>query len=137
VWVMAPGGGFLSAVQSKTEPDTIVIRARDKDDLIDLAGRVPRKVQVITDEGTDYPARVKLTRAEWVAACAQMAADVTYTNYKDHVEAVHGKRRHDVYARIWGVLLSLERGRRRGRGRSRGGHARQESFGSWDVFPNA
>jgi hypothetical protein len=115
MWVMTDRG-FYSAVQSKTNPDQIVVRGRVRSDLVALVKLVDRKVP-IGGKATDYPHRVVLSRDEWNGALAQMSEAIDYTNFKDSVTARQGHERHDVYMRVWSALHQLSHmgGRRRRR----------------------
>ena len=113
MWLMAPNGGFYSAVQKKDSPTEITVRARNQRDIEALA-EIITGAEPYTTRGTDYPWRLKCTVAQWAEALALMALDVTYSNYKDHVKKVRGKQQAAAYGRVWGALLSIEDPGKRG-----------------------
>lgn len=144
MWVMHPDGGFYSAVESKDDPNVLVVRTRARKDAKALAKLVPSGPKVIAGGGTDYPYRLRLTRAEWAAALVQLSERIDYGNFKDAVKDRQGEHRAGVYSRIWGALLALER--ERPRRRRRGEHERDgfvirehdQLWGDYgDVFPDA
>lgn len=131
MWVMHPDGGFYSAVEDKRDPNVLVVRTRARKDAVALAKMVRvRKVKVISDEGTDYPFRVRVTRREWADVLVEFSERIDYTNFKDAVKARQGSHRAGVYSRIWGALLDLEGRARRRRGRA------SWLFDPADVFPD-
>lgn len=130
MWVITPRG-FYSAVQDKADPETIVVRARVHADLAALCKMVPRKVKIIDNEGTDYPFRIRLSRAEWTQAAMELAAEIDYTNVKNAVAERQGHDRAAAYSRIWGVLLGLEQRFNRRR-RWRGDRHDDVPFGDFD-----
>lgn len=111
MWILTTFG-FFSAVTAK-EPGTVgmlSIRARVKSDLETLRERyIPEAGEVVELPARDYPARLYVTREQWAEALRCAALDIDYSNFKDEVTRQQGRERHDIYTRVWGVLLSLER----------------------------
>jgi hypothetical protein len=108
--------GFYSAVQDENDPNVITIRARTDRHLEALMDLLPEGAVISVDEGrhTDYPCRVRVSAAEWIAIAGKLAAEVDYTNFKDSVERgktgkqlKHAKYDHGVYMSVWGVLRRL------------------------------
>lgn len=109
MWTMTPRG-FYSVVAHRGKPDTLLLRARVKADLLALDDLIPAEPiadRIWEDRKADYQWRAEVTRAEWAYAVGQMAVEVNYGNFKDAVTARQGKRRHDVYLRVWSALLEL------------------------------
>lgn len=112
MWILHPQGGFLSAVQHNSDTNVIVVRARIKSDLEELA----RKAGVHITGGrsdTDYPWRVMVERGEWSQYVEELAEAINYGNFKTRVgqvntPAINGHDRADIYSRVWGALLDLE-----------------------------
>lgn len=102
--------GFYSAVAHRDAPELIVVRARAREDIEALRRQIP-ELETVENAGSDYRWRATVRRAEWEAACVALAADIDYPNFKDAVADRHGSRRHDVYARVWTVLMALQRAR--------------------------
>jgi hypothetical protein len=106
MWVMTTRG-FYSAVQKRTDPaGTLTVRARAKGDLENLSDLLPG-LKVITQQGTDYPYRIKVSAADWARVMACLALDVDYHNFKDEVRR-HSAKHEAAYHKVWSVLLSLE-----------------------------
>ena len=104
MWIMTTRG-FFSAVQHKTKPRWLVVRARCEDDIYNLAALLPRHAVPVYGAGTDYPWRVTCTRAAWDKALLALSKEVIYTNFK---ASITDKRHHDAYLRVWSALLALE-----------------------------
>jgi hypothetical protein len=106
MWVLTPHG-FYSAVESKRDPDVIVVRARVRDDLVKLKRLIPG-LRIIDAEGTDYAFRAYVSRDHWVDALCAMGDAIDYRNFKDEVKARQGYERAGVYGRVWTALLNLQ-----------------------------
>jgi hypothetical protein len=107
MWVVTDRG-FYSAVEAKDDPNFIVVRGRVRSDLEALLELVPGRHAIAESDTTDYRYRVKLTRRQWADALVQLAERIDYGNFKDAVAVRQGKRRHDVYTRVWSALYPLQ-----------------------------
>jgi hypothetical protein len=106
--------GFYSAVESKTDPNMIVVRARVRRDIEALERQIPGAKKMIRDDlGTDYPFRIFVDRATWREAVVALTEAIDYTNFKDEVKARQGKKRASLYERLWGILFGLTPPRQR------------------------
>lgn len=111
MWIMTTGG-FVSAVQDYTEPDVIKVRARDRKSLEPLleaisvsgSGTTP---EIIVGEGTDYPYRVIISRADFGVWLAAEATRLDYTNFKDALKSSRGYAWADAASKIWYTLMSM------------------------------
>ncbi len=83
MWVITTQG-FYSAVAHRDEPDTVIVRARTRDDIEALRRQIPG-IEPFEDATADYRHRAVVGRAEWVAAVAQLASAIDYDNFKDEV----------------------------------------------------
>lgn len=119
--------GFYSAVSHWDADDTIIVRARVKGDLVNLDRQIPGlKGRMFQDRSADYPWRVFVSREEWALACARLAGEVDYGNFKSAVGKRQGHARAGVYHSLWSVLTRLERG------------FEKRYYGRWrdiDLFP--
>lgn len=108
MWVITTEG-FYSAVEHRRDPNLIMVRARAKADLerlrraTGLTFRIKR-----SQDWADYPYRTTLQRADWVEACAILAGDVDYTNFKNAVHDDRGKARANIYMSVWSALRRIE-----------------------------
>jgi hypothetical protein len=101
--------GFYSVVQHHQDPDTLVVRARAKEDLENLFRWTDAKLKIESLEATDYEFRIFMPRSQWEHIVARMINNLDYGNFKDEVAILQGKERAAVYARVWGVLLALQK----------------------------
>ena len=99
--------GFYSVVAHREDPDTLIVRGRSRDDLEALREQVP-DLEPFEDPSADYRHRAYVSRAEWLAAVAQLTCDVDYDNFKNAVAARQGAARAKVYGSVWADLLSLQ-----------------------------
>jgi len=123
IWVLTPDG-FFSAIafdpkrgkadlkQIPAAPeDTLIIRSRVQADIEHLTATLAEDgydVPWWRDLGADYMFRAFVTREQWSAYLTRAVEDMEYGNFKDEVTKRQGKKRHDVYMRVWSALLSLQ-----------------------------
>lgn len=106
--------GFYSAVQKRDDlPDRVTVRARVKRDLDNLKDLLPDAKPYQEDRWSDYPWRINVPVADWSRACALMALEIDYSNFKDEVKRKQGAKRASVYGTVWATLLRLETGAKR------------------------
>ena len=103
--------GFYSVVAHRDDPDTLIVRGRSRDDLEALRKQVPG-LEPFEDPAADYRYRAYVSRAEWLAAVAQLTCDVDYDNFKSAVATRQGAARAQIYGSVWADLLALQDGRR-------------------------
>jgi hypothetical protein len=102
--------GFFSAVQSKDDENTIVVRARLEQDIERLADflgecQIPQP-KVIKTPHRDYLYRVMVKREDWKKAVARLADEIDYTNFKNEVH--DGTHRDAAYSRVWSVMYAIQ-----------------------------
>jgi hypothetical protein len=107
MWLLTTRG-FYSAVATKDDPDTIVVRARVRADLEALRGLVGDP-EILEGVGTDYRYRVRVSRARWEAAVTELAREIDYTNFKNAVSDRQGASRAHTYSEVWHTLHELQR----------------------------
>ena len=110
MWLLTTQG-FYSVVAHRRDPDKLLVRARAREDLEALREQIPG-LRITSDRAADYRWRAVVSRAEWVAAVAVLAANLDYGNFKAAVAEREGAERHRVYQRVWSELLSLQRDER-------------------------
>lgn len=108
MWILTTIG-FFSAVQSKTDPDTLVVRARTRADLEALCEYFDPPPEIMTSTNTDYPCRVLLDRSDFSAVVESLARGIDYGNFKGAVLARQGREREHIYHEVWATLTKLER----------------------------
>ena len=112
MWLMTPHG-FVSIVKKGgDEAFEYVARTRDLasiEHVCNLLGIVTTD-SIIENQGTDYPFRVYLTKAEVSQYALLSVEDINYSNFKDAAVGARGK--DDGYANflmdVWKAGLDLE-----------------------------
>lgn len=125
MWIMTRCG-FFSAVVGKTEggklaPNTILLRARRRSHLLALqkAYREYAGGYLIHEtEHTDYRYRLAMDRSDWLGLCNAVAADVTYSNFKDSIDDgplnalpngnAEAHEFHDACMKVWNVMYGMQ-----------------------------
>lgn len=100
--------GYFSVVQKPGEK-LLTIRARVRGDLENLQQCYLPKLKIVEGAGTDYPYRAKVSHKAFANAVKKMVLDIDYRNFKEVVADEQGVGREMVYARVWSVLIGLER----------------------------
>jgi hypothetical protein len=112
--------GFFSSVCARendgagaVDPTVRMIRVRSKKHLANLRARFPVEldgVEVLESDTADYPARVLLPTATWVAMLTAMELEVDYDNFKGAVEKA--KLTEPAFLsglhRVWATLRSFQ-----------------------------
>jgi hypothetical protein len=115
MWIFAPDGSFYSVVQKPQDraKNMLTVRSRNRADIDALVESYFPHAKPYRIEYSDYEWRIRVSKKAWARAMSKMAHAITYDNYKDEVTRCQGRKRHDVYSRVWSALLALEdRGRR-------------------------
>lgn len=107
MWLFTPKG-FYSIVAKGGGNDEVTIRARVKGDLENLKRDHEPALKIIDGGGTDYRFRAVVPRRVFLAILLELGDEIDYSNFKDAVEQRQGKKRHDVYMRVWGIMHALQ-----------------------------
>lgn len=108
MWLITPIG-FFSVVQKPGDDDSLTVRARVKADLQALKKQfLPELGNIQESTVTDYRFRARAPRRAVVRACAQMAEQINYDNFKSEVMRRQEKDRERVYHDVWSVLYRLQ-----------------------------
>lgn len=105
MWIFTETG-FVSAVRHWTRPDTLVVRARDRQSLESLA--VPADTPIEKTPVADYPYRTEVSEkafVEWLTASIQ---SMDYANFKDRVDEVRGDRFAASLMSVWDTMHEVE-----------------------------
>ena len=89
--------GFLSVVADKNDPTRLLVRARRKQDLLNVCGK---DVEVLEGAGSDYRWRRFVDRKTFAQLVAARVEKIDYTNFKDSVKL---DDLHDLYMRFWNL----------------------------------
>jgi Txe/YoeB family toxin of Txe-Axe toxin-antitoxin module len=105
MWI-AMSDSFVSTVQDRNDPNTLVVRGRKAEHLKRL---FPDREIVITPKA-DYVARVLVPRDEFVRVIAKRLQEISYDNFKDSVD---DERLHKLYADFWSLHRRYQEENRR------------------------
>ena len=105
MWIFTQTG-FVSAVRHFSEPNTVVVRARDSESLEILAATADVPVQ--RSPINDYPYRVHVSQEQfsnWLLECVD---SLDYTNFKDRVHDTRGDNFASALMSVWGTMHDVE-----------------------------
>jgi len=104
MWVML-NDAFLSIVQVKGDPETLMVRARRPGDLERVFGA---DVQIIeTPTGRDYRYRTMQNRRTVAQIVMANVLSIDYGNFKD---SVADNALHDAYLKVWTAMGTVQPG---------------------------
>jgi hypothetical protein len=92
---------FLSIVQNRDDPNTLLVRAR-------VAGHIQQvfpEAKVFTDPKADYLYRALIGRKAVAQAVAATVEKIDYDNFKDSVDDDH---LHVAYMKVWSTMEKLQ-----------------------------
>jgi hypothetical protein len=105
MWIFTQNG-FISAVRHYSQPQTIVVRARDRESLEVLA--TTTGVAVERTPVNDYPYRVHVPQEDfsrWLENCVNT---LDYTNFKDRVHDTRGDNFASTLMSVWETMHNVE-----------------------------
>ncbi len=121
MWIFTRYGFFSIACASKPDgtisPDTVMVRARLHEHLVSLKNCFPDselgKAEILSWDGRDYRYRIILPKAAWVATLAELAAEQTWSNFKNETSRFSRAKNMtsayvDALHRIWDVMHRLQ-----------------------------
>ena len=100
--------GFFSVVAHRDRPDTLLVRARAREDLEALRDRHLPDLELLENAGSDYRWRAFVGRADWERVAAALAAGIDYPNFKNAVAERQGHERAGCYHDVWAVMHRLQ-----------------------------
>jgi len=117
MWLFTRYGFYSIACANKPDgqldPQTLMIRCRQKVHLRDLQTRFPRLADatIISSADRDYRYRFVVPKSEWVAVIAELAEEQMWSNFKDETARFQrGAARAYVHALhdVWGVMYRVQ-----------------------------
>ena len=105
MWIFTQTG-FVSAVRHWSEPETLVVRARDRASLVALADSVDAPIEKTPTN--DYPYRVEVSERgfrDWLVA---HVASLDYSNFKSRVHDTRGEDYADALMGVWNTMHDVE-----------------------------
>lgn len=111
MWIFCEQG-FFSAVEHRERPENVLIRARFKGDLERLIktsfctqqekNELLKKIQ--TTPYADYAFRVEMPKCVFAEMTKQIADNINYDNFKNHVHEGGNSKRDAAYMGCWSCL---------------------------------
>jgi hypothetical protein len=99
--------GFYSIVQ-KAE-DTYFVRARVRQDLVNLVGLLDLEAEVLEWEGADYRYRIIIDLETFLEVMVHLATSLDYPNFKGRIyEREEQSHKLGAYCRIWETMAVLQ-----------------------------
>jgi hypothetical protein len=97
--------GFVSTVENKKKPGTLMVRARDRQSL-ELVSTLTGE-EIVVSPGHDYAYRVFVTREQFAEFLVANAYAIDYGNFKDRVWGTRGDVWHDAAGSVWAEMLAV------------------------------
>ncbi|MBA2241175.1 MAG: hypothetical protein H0W09_08070 [Solirubrobacterales bacterium] len=107
MWLMTLQG-YYSVVADRDRPDKLLVRARTREDIEALRRQIP-ELEPWEDRSADYRWRASVSRAQLIVAMTLLIDEIDYPNFKSAVAERGDHERANLYSRLWGQLLSLQR----------------------------
>jgi len=101
MWIFL-NDAFISAVQHRDDSDTLVVRARRREDLERTFPGEP----ITVSETSDYRYRVFVSKADFARVMIDKIEAIDYANFKNSVTE---DDRHDAYAGVWRVMYGFQK----------------------------
>jgi len=105
MWVFTETG-FVSAVQNRNNPEYLVVRSRDRESLIELAGLNELEIKFLT--GSDYPYRIFISREDFKSWMNDQVDFLGYDNFKNRVAVTRGKDYAHTLGSVWSAMHDTE-----------------------------
>lgn len=108
MWIVTKIGFFNIVCQDDDEKrERLTIKARSKDDLINVRGYIPFDGEIEESQVTDYRFRVKVLKRSALSLVEQLADEIDYPKTKPAL-AKKFPERSDIYLRVWDNLYHLQ-----------------------------
>jgi hypothetical protein len=108
MWVFTIDG-FYSAVQHHDQPNDLMVRARDRNDLVRMQQRAANDAPISHTPAGDYAYRITMSKSAWAAYLTSATEAIDYSNFKSAVADRLGHDRADLYLDVWATMLGLQK----------------------------
>jgi len=98
--------GFMSAVRHRTSPDNLVVRARDRQSLLELSEFSKEEIQFTPY--ADYPYRVIVHEKQLRTFMDDALKNLKYDNFKSRVQKTRGLQFVDALQDVWATMHKVE-----------------------------
>ena len=105
MWIFTETG-FVSAVQHRETPEYLVVRARDKQSLDQLADLCSTEVKFTPH--ADYPYRVIVSKSDFTSWMNDNIDFLGYSNFKNQVAITRGKDYAHTLGSVWSTMHDVE-----------------------------
>ena len=106
MWIFTKHG-FYSVVKKDCGEDELLVRSRQKADLLRLGKKLGIEVPIQDGVGSDYRYRTVLKKVDLAKYLTETVSELDYDNFKAMLPKCD-LRRHAAYFGCWEALLSLQ-----------------------------
>lgn len=106
MWVFTKDG-FFSAVEHRGDKRMVCVRARVRQDLVNLREKLPGASKIVTTPDADYAFRVVVEKSRWAGYVAASARDIDYDNFKNATTRECPSRSRAYHA-VWAAMERLQ-----------------------------
>lgn len=104
MWIFSETG-FTSTVVHPTNPELLIVRARDAASLSAVCAASNK--QIISTPLNDYPFRVSVDRAQLRKVMTEEIGRLNYTNYKAHMAQIRDFYFSNALHHVWASMASI------------------------------
>jgi hypothetical protein len=117
MWIFTVLGFYSIACANKPDgaldETTVMVRARRKEHLQKLHARFPvlAGTKIIRLVNRDYRYRIVISKSVWIGVLTELAAEQTWSKFKQQVATHHGTGSAAYVAslhRVWGLMHDLQ-----------------------------
>ena len=109
MWVFINQLGFFSAVEHRDDSSKVMVRARVKQDIENLATAINANPKTILETpNADYACRLTTTKDIWANLLAAEAKKIDYDNFKNAALSPDDNRRSRAYHNVWSAMFELQ-----------------------------
>jgi hypothetical protein len=110
MWIFTKDG-FFSVVQHLGDDTKLIVRARDKHDLLHARARMPNTYigVMMHTPNADYEWRFVCDRGVWQQYCEEAISNIDYANFKNSIFR-KDEYRANLYAEVGAVMARLQNG---------------------------
>ena len=105
MWIFTTQG-FVSAVQHRADRTLLMVRARTRQALEELADM--SEMGILQTQSADYPFRVVVDRESFQSWVALEVELIDYDNFKNAAHVMGDQRYDDALMNVWTVMYSSE-----------------------------
>ena len=105
MWIFTDTG-FVSAVQHRENPDYLMVRARDRESLLQLSEMI--SVEIKSTPDADYPYRLTAAKEDVKSWMNDSIDFLGYSNFKNQVAITRGKNYARTLGSVWSTMHDVE-----------------------------